>query len=63
MLSPNTQGKLVEVIALESENPLVTSRTYRSRRPRHSRGAFLPMRYSAILIAVTVTVLVLGLVF
>ena len=42
---------------------MITSRTYRSRVPRHSRGAFLTVRYSAILVALTVAVLAVGLIF
>ena len=41
---------------------MITTRTYRSRAPRYSRGAFLAIRYSAILIAVAAGVIALGLV-
>lgn len=40
----------------------ITTRTYRSRVPRYSRGAFLAIRYSAILIALAAGVVAVGLV-
>ena len=42
---------------------MLTSRTHRSRTPRHSRGAFLAARYSAILIALAAVILAVGLLF
>jgi len=39
----------------------ITTRTYRSRVPRYSRGAFLAIRYSVILIALAAGVVAVGL--
>ena len=41
---------------------MISTRTHRSRTPRHSRGAFLAIRYSAILIAIAAGVVAVGLV-
>ena len=42
---------------------MISSRTYRSRVPRHSRGAFLTVRFSVILVTFAVAVLAVGLIF
>ena len=40
----------------------ITTRTYRSRVPRYSRGAFLALPFSALLIAIAAGVVAVGLI-